>query len=119
MTPNSIYCTGPSAIPAADFYGASREGANLYTDSIVALDPDSGKLKWHYQQIPHDVWDYDTAYEIVLLDLDVKGERRKAILNPSKSGHVWLLDRASGEFLSAWPLVENFNWIEGIGPAAN
>lgn len=102
--------------PAADFYGADREGANLYTDSIVALDPDTGQLAWHYQQIPHDVWDYDTAYEIVLLDLEVKGTRRKAILNPSKSGYVWLLDRTNGEFLGAWPLVENSNWIEGIGP---
>ena len=102
--------------PAADFYGDDREGDNLYTDSVIALDPDDGTLKWHYQQIPHDVWDYDTAYELVLLDLDVRGEQRKAILNPSKSGHVWLLDRETGEFLGAWPLVETFNWIEDIGP---
>ena len=102
--------------PAADFYGLDREGDNLYTDSIVALDPDTGELRWHYQQIPHDVWDYDTAYEIVLLDLEVDGETRKTLLNPSKSGYVWLLDRVTGEFLAAWPLVESSNWIEGIGP---
>ena len=102
--------------PAADFYGEEREGDNLYTDSVVALDPDSGELKWHYQQIPHDVWDFDTAYEIVLLDLEVKGRKRKTLLNPSKSGYVWLLDRVTGEFLGAWPLVESSNWIEGIGP---
>ena len=102
--------------PAADFYGGDREGANLYTDSVVALDPDTGELQWHYQQIPHDVWDYDTAYEIVLLDLEIDGTVRKAILNPSKSGYVWLLDRANGGFLGAWPLVEHSNWIEGIGP---
>ena len=71
--------------PAADFYGEEREGDNLYTDSVVALDPDTGELKWHYQQIPHDVWDYDTAYEIVLLDIEVDGRPRKTILNPSKS----------------------------------
>ena len=53
--------------PAADFYGDSRKGDNLYTDSVIALDPDTGKLKWHYQQIPHDVWDFDAAYESVLL----------------------------------------------------
>lgn len=103
--------------PAADFYGEDREGDNLYTDSIVALDPDTGHLQWHYQQIPHDVWDYDSAYEIVLLDLEVDGEVRKTLLNPSKSGYVWLLDRRSGEFLGAWPLVENSNWIDGIGPS--
>ncbi len=102
--------------PAADFYGGAREGDNLYTDSVVALNPDTGELRWHYQQIPHDVWDYDTAYELVLLDLEVDGQPRKALLNPSKSGYVWLLDRASGDFLGAWPLVEHSNWIEGIGP---
>ncbi len=102
--------------PAADFYGDDREGDNLYTDSVVALDPDTGELRWHYQQIPHDVWDYDTAYELVLLDLEVEGEVRKTVLNPSKSGHVWLLDRTNGEFLGAWPLVEASNWVERIGP---
>ena len=100
--------------PAADFYGGDREGDNLYTDSVVALDPDTGEIQWHYQQIPHDVWDYDTAYEMVLLDLEVDGVMRKTMLNPSKSGYVWLLNRQSGEFLGAWPLVESSNWIEGI-----
>lgn len=100
--------------PAADFYGGDREGDNLYTDSVVALKPDSGEIQWHYQQIPHDVWDYDTAYEMVLLDLEVDGVMRKAMLNPSKSGYVWLLDRQNGEFLGAWPLVESSNWIERI-----
>ena len=100
--------------PAADFYGGDREGDNLYTDSVVALDPDTGLIQWHYQQIPHDVWDYDTAYEMVLLDLEVDGVMRKTMLNPSKSGYVWLLDRQTGEFLGAWPLVESSNWIEGI-----
>ncbi len=106
----------PVGNPAADFYGEDRKGDNLYTDSVVALDPDTGELKWYYQQIPHDVWDYDTAYEIVLLDLEVNGAMRKTLLNPSKSGYVWLLDRTNGEFLAAWPLVETSNWIEGVGP---
>ena len=50
--------------PAADFYGDERGGDNLYTDSVVALDADTGKLKWYYQEIPHDVWDWDSAYEV-------------------------------------------------------
>ena len=105
--------------PAADFYGDSRKGANLYTESVVALDPATGKLKWHYQEIPYDVWDYDSAYELVLLDLDVRGSKRKVIVNPNKSGYVWVIDRTNGEFLGAWPLVENSNWIERIDEKGN
>ncbi len=100
--------------PAADFYGEDRKGDNLYTESVVALDADTGKLEWHYQEIPYDVWDYDSAYELVLLDLEVKGTQRKVIVNPNKSGYVWVIDRTNGEFLGAWPLVENSNWIERI-----
>ncbi len=105
--------------PAADFYGESRQGDNLYTDSIVALNPDSGELKWHYQQIPYDLWDWDSAYEIVLLDLEFKGEKRKVLVNPNKGGYTWVLDRTNGEFLTAWPLAENINWIEGIDEKGN
>jgi alcohol dehydrogenase (cytochrome c) len=100
--------------PAADFYGEGRKGDNLYTESVVALDADTGKLKWHYQEIPYDVWDYDSAYELVLLDLEVKGKPRKVIVNPNKSGYVWVIDRTNGDFLGAWPLAENSNWIERI-----
>lgn len=76
--------------PAADFYGESRKGDNLYTDSIVALDPDTGKLIWHYQEIPYDVWDWDSAYEIVLVDLEYGGEKRKLLVNPNKGGFTWV-----------------------------
>lgn len=100
--------------PAADFYGESRKGANLYTDSVVALDADTGKLKWYHQQIPHDVWDFDTAYENILLDLPVKGVPSKLLLNVNKSGFTWVLDRATGKFVSAYPIVKHFNWIKGI-----
>lgn len=100
--------------PAADFYGEDREGDNLYTDSIVALDPDSGELKWYHQEIPHDVWDWDAAYECVLLDLKVKGVKRKLLVNPNKGGYTWVMDRENGEFINAWPIAENINWISGI-----
>jgi alcohol dehydrogenase (cytochrome c) len=100
--------------PAADFNGEARQGDNLYTDSIVALDPDTGKLKWTYQLIPHDVWDWDAGYEIVLADLEVKGQTRKVLISPNKGGYTWVLDRVTGEFLNAWPLVENLNWVERI-----
>jgi alcohol dehydrogenase (cytochrome c) len=100
--------------PAADFYGGSRKGANLYTDSVVALDADTGKLKWYNQQIPHDVWDFDTAYENILLDLPVNGVARKLLLNVNKSGFTWVLDRVTGKFVTAYPIVKHFNWIKGV-----
>ena len=65
-----IWGTGNAA---PDFDGAAREGDNLYTASIIALDADTGKLRWHYQEVPHEVWDYDSAYECILVDLPVRG----------------------------------------------
>jgi alcohol dehydrogenase (cytochrome c) len=100
--------------PAADFYGGTRKGLNLYTDSVVALNADTGKLEWYYQQIPHDVWDFDTAYENILVDLPVKGQPRKLLINVNKGGFTWVLDRVTGKFVSAYPIVRHYNWIKGI-----
>ena len=100
--------------PAADFYGEERLGTNLYTDCIVALDADSGELQWHYQEIPHDVWDWDAAYECVLMDLPVDGKERKLLINPNKGGYTFVLDRVTGEFINAWRIADNINWISGI-----
>jgi alcohol dehydrogenase (cytochrome c) len=102
--------------PAADFYGGSRQGSNLYTDSVVALHADTGKLKWYNQQIPHDVWDFDTAYENILLDFPIKEQMRQLLINVNKSGFTWVLDRATGKFLNAYPIVKHYNWIKGISP---
>ncbi|MGH9672506.1 MAG: pyrroloquinoline quinone-dependent dehydrogenase [Bryobacteraceae bacterium] len=103
--------------PAADFYGGSRKGDNLYTDSVVALDADTGKLKWHFQQVPHDVWDYDTAYENVLVDLPVRGRMRKLLVNVNKGGVTFVNDRVTGQFVSAWKLVKHINWIKDVDDA--
>ena len=100
--------------PAADLYGGARQGSNLYTDCVVALDADTGALKWHYQEIPHDVWDWDSAYECVLIDKVVDGVSRKLLIHPNKGGYTWVLDRVTGQFLSAWRFGENVNWISGI-----
>jgi alcohol dehydrogenase (cytochrome c) len=100
--------------PAADFYGGNRKGDNLYTDSVVALDADTGKLKWYHQQIPHDVWDFDTAYENTLVDLPVDGQKRKLLINVNKGGYTFVVDRTNGKFISAWPVAKNINWITGI-----
>jgi alcohol dehydrogenase (cytochrome c) len=100
--------------PAADFDATDRRGKNLYTGSVIALDPDTGGLKWHYQEIPQDVWDFDATYECILADLPVKGRKRKVLLHFNKGGYVWVLDRTNGEFIGAWPHVEHINWITGI-----
>ncbi len=107
-------CIGSLGDAAADLNASQRRGDNLYTDSVIALDPDTGKLKWHYQEIPQDVWDYDAAYEMQLVDLPVNGDSRKLLVHVTKSGFTWVLDRVTGEFLTAWPYVKNYNWITGI-----
>ena len=99
---------------SSDFYGGHRAGDNLYTNSIVALKPATGELVWHYQTVPHDVWDYDAAYEQILVDLPVNGRPRKLLLHPSKNGFVYVLDRTNGEYLSAFQYVDTVTWTSGL-----
>ncbi len=110
---NTIYWG--TSNPAPDFDGAVRPGDDLYTDSVVALDPDTGKLKWYFQFTPHDLYDYDATETPVLLDAIYKGEPRKLLLEANRNGFVYLLDRTDGKFLSAAPFVEKLNWAKGIG----
>jgi len=100
--------------PKPTFYSANRKGNNLYTSSVLALDPDTGKLRWYYQEIPHDTWDFDTDYEFTLIDREVRGRTRKLLVNPNKGGYTWVLDRETGEFLGTYKFAENTNWIQGI-----
>ena len=99
---------------SSDLNGSKRKGDNLYTASIVALDPDTGKLKWHFQEVPNDVWDFDAAFEQILVDLPFGGRTRKVLLHPTKGGYIWMMDRTNGEFLKAWPFAKNINWVAGI-----
>ena len=99
---------------SSDLNASKRRGDNLYTASIVAIDPDTGKLKWHYQEVPQDVWDYDAAFELYLLDLRLKGRTRQVVMQANKTGYVWMLARTTGEFLKAWPFAKNINWVKGI-----
>jgi alcohol dehydrogenase (cytochrome c) len=99
--------------PGPDWNADSRSGDNLYTDSVVALDPDSGALKWHYQFTPHDEFDYDSTQVPVLADLEWKGRPRKVMLWANRNGFWYVLDRATGEFLQGKPFVR-VNWAEGI-----
>jgi PQQ-dependent dehydrogenase (methanol/ethanol family) len=84
--------------PSPDLDGSVRPGDNLYTESIVAVDLKTGKHKWHFQQVPHDVWDLDTASPVVLFDTkDSSGATVKAVAEAGKTGWVYVLDRATGK----------------------
>jgi len=99
--------------PGPDWNGDSRTGDDLYTDSVVALDPDTGKLKWHYQFSPHDEFDYDSVQVPVLVDAEWQGKPRKIMYWANRNGLFYALDRASGEFLLGKPFVE-VNWMNGF-----
>jgi alcohol dehydrogenase (cytochrome c) len=101
--------------PNPDFDTDAREGENLYTDSVVALNPESGKLVWHYQFTPHDVWDYDGVNEMVLIDLQYQGREIKALVHADRNGHFYALDRGTGRFLYAKPFVR-VTWTRGFDP---
>lgn len=89
--------------PGPDLYGESRRGDNLYTCSLVALDGDTGKLKWHFQFTPHDLHDWDAAETPMLLDLSWKGQPRKLVVQANRNAFFYVLDRETGEFLMAKP----------------
>jgi alcohol dehydrogenase (cytochrome c) len=99
--------------PAPDWDGRSRVGDNLYSDSVVALDTDTGKLKWHYQFTPHDELDYDSTQVPVLADIQFRGRPRKAMLWANRNGLMYVLDRTTGEFLLGRPYVK-VNWMDGF-----
>ena len=107
---------------AADFYDGDRvapgvnktQDVNLYTASVVALDADTGKLRWYYQEIPDDVWDFDSSYEVLLMDRQIRGQTRKILVHMNKSGLTFVLDRVTGEYLGSFNVPELFNWITGV-----
>jgi alcohol dehydrogenase (cytochrome c) len=100
--------------PSPDFDGAVRPGDDLYTACVLALDPDTGKLKWYFQFTPHDLFDYDATETAVLIDAVYKGEPRKLLVEANRNGFVYVLDRTNGKFLSAVRFVEKLNWAKGI-----
>jgi alcohol dehydrogenase (cytochrome c) len=92
--------------PAPDFDGEVREGDNLYTDSIIAVDVDSGQIRWHYQCTPHDVWDYDSIAECILFEQ----EGRKLLGHFDKNGYFFVVDRTNGERVQITPFVDRIDW---------
>ena len=100
--------------PAPDFVGDTRPGDDLYTDCVLALDADTGKLKWHFQFTPHDLFDYDATQTPVLIDLTVDGQLRRWLVQADRNGFFYILDRATGKFLKATRFAEKLNWAAGI-----
>jgi alcohol dehydrogenase (cytochrome c) len=88
--------------------------SNLYTASILALNPDNGKIAWHYQTTPHDAWDYDGVNELVFADLPFDGKKVPVLMQANRNGFFYVIDRASGKLLSAKQYVEGVNWATGI-----
>ncbi|HUJ23710.1 MAG TPA: PQQ-dependent dehydrogenase, methanol/ethanol family [Bryobacteraceae bacterium] len=100
--------------PCPDYNGDERKGDNLYSDSVVALDPDTGKLRWYFQYTPHDLHDWDSAQTAMLVDATFHGRPRKLLLHANRNGFFYVLDRTNGEFLRATPFVEKLTWASGV-----
>jgi alcohol dehydrogenase (cytochrome c) len=101
--------------PGPDFYGEERGGDNLYSCSVVALDADTGKLRWYFQFTPHDVHDWDANEMPMLLDLEFGGRPRKLMVQANRNGFYYVLDRTTGEFLLGKPFAK-VTWAKGIKP---
>lgn len=96
--------------PAPDWDGSVREGDNLYSNSLLAIDPKTGARKWHFQYTPHDVWDYDGNTHIFLVDVEIDGAPVKAVAQANRNGYFYLIERTTGKFLHANAYVEQVNW---------
>jgi alcohol dehydrogenase (cytochrome c) len=107
---------------AADFFDAERvpsgadknKDVNLYTASVVALEVNTGKLRWCHQEVPDDLWDFDSAYEVLLMDRQIKGRMRQVLVHMNKSGLTSVLDRVTGELLNVFSVPEVNTWMKGV-----
>ena len=109
---NTIYWGTSNAAP--DFDGEPRPGDDLYTACVLALDPDTGKMKWYFQFTPHDLYDYDATETPVLVDAVYQGQPRRLLVQANRNGFLYVLDRTDGRFLSAVPFVTHLNWAKAI-----
>jgi quinohemoprotein ethanol dehydrogenase len=103
---NLVYVGTGNAEPWVQKFRGAQNVDNLYTCSILAVDLTTGQLKWHYQTVPNDNWDFDSVQQLMLLDLPIAGRQRKVLMQASKNGFFHVLDRVSGQFISADPFVK-------------
>jgi alcohol dehydrogenase (cytochrome c) len=99
--------------PSPDFDGSGRPGDNLFTCSLLAIDPDTGKMKWYFQFTPHDVRDYDSTQVPVLFDSTIGGKERKLLAFANRNGFYYVLDRETGKFITGMPYAKQ-TWAEGL-----
>ena len=109
---DTLYWTTSNAAP--DFVGDTRPGDDLYTACVLALDPNTGKLKWYFQFTPHDLYDYDANQTPVLVDIEDGGATRRLLVQANRNGFLYILDRTNGKFLSATAFVQKLNWAKGV-----
>jgi alcohol dehydrogenase (cytochrome c) len=116
---NTLWWGTANPAPLFDWSGAdymhkgARPGDNLYTTSVIALDPDTGRLKFYHQELPHDAWDFDSAVgEFLMIDRDGK----KLVVHPNKSGYIFVYDRADAKLENVWRITENSNFVKNIDP---
>ncbi len=102
--------------PVPQYDPQSRPGDNLYTNSVVALDVNTGKLNWYYQYLPNDSWDYDEIGIQMLYDVNINGEARKVMGHFGRNGFFYTLDRANGSFIKGGQYVNDLNWTKGLDP---
>jgi alcohol dehydrogenase (cytochrome c) len=100
--------------PSPDYDGSVRPGDDLYTSCLLALDPDTGRIKWYFQFSPHNLYDYDAVQTPVLVDTIFKGRPRKLVVTANRNGFLYLLDRTNGEFLLAKQFANLQTWAKGI-----
>ena len=110
---NLVYVGTGNAVPHARHYRSNNEGDNLFVCSIVALDADSGEYRWHYQMNPGEEWDWTCTQSMIAADLEIDGRMRKVLMQAPKNGFFYVLDRETGEFISAGAHVFQ-NWNEGF-----
>jgi len=104
----------PTGNPGLDYFGNNRQGDNLYTDSVLALEAKTGKLRWYFQFTPHDIHDWDAQEPPVLVDGSWRGQPRKLLLQANRNGFFYVFDRTSGELLLAKPFLKKLTWARGI-----
>lgn len=102
--------------PGPDFNGDERKGDNLYSCSILALNPHTGKLIWAHQMTPHNTNDWDATQTPILVDANFQGKPRKLLLQGNRNGYFYVLDRITGDFLLGAPFINNMTWSSGLNP---
>src|SRR5437870_13687786 len=99
--------------PVPMFDATYRPGDNLFTNSVISWDPESGKMNWYFQYTPGDHWDYDEVGTHILIDGVVNGEPRKVVTHSARNGFLYTMERTNGQIVMVKPYLENINWTKG------